>query len=165
MIYFLRRRDAFIKIGTTENFHLRLSQLIAEHGDLELLGLMNGSYDVEQRLHEQFREHRQGRTEWFAPCQELLTFIERNSHRVVPEKLPLPAGKMSSRVAVKPETHRKFLDFTHGLGTTFDEALNFMLDLVIGGEDGLVAGYQFREKLEQFRTKKPDIHSETENLI
>jgi|GEM_PF-4235511 len=42
MIYFLRNPSAgYVKIGTTKNYHARLSTLIAEHGDLELLGLMD----------------------------------------------------------------------------------------------------------------------------
>ncbi len=87
MIYFLKREDGAIKVGTTRNFHMRLSQLITEHGDLELMGLMHGGRDMEQWLHKQFADARiHPRREWFRPTKELIGFIHEKTSLEVPEK-------------------------------------------------------------------------------
>jgi hypothetical protein len=45
MIYFLRHTETgLIKIGKTIGFSVRLSQLMAQHGDLELIGLSSCLY-------------------------------------------------------------------------------------------------------------------------
>jgi hypothetical protein len=84
MIYFLRRENGDIKIGTAKTFSDRLNQLRVEHGELELLGAMVGGLDVERSLHEQFHHARYGRAEWFAPVSELLVFIQTNTQPEVP---------------------------------------------------------------------------------
>lgn len=90
MIYFLRHPETgLIKIGKTKNYHQRLSQLIAEHGDLELLGIMQGYTDKECELHEQFsslnvRGDLKG-VEWFESEQSLLGYIDDNSSMNIPK--------------------------------------------------------------------------------
>jgi len=87
MIYFLRSPETgLIKIGTTRDYHTRLSHLIMEYGDLELLGLMDGSYEEETALHHQFAEVRQGRSEWFEKCPELMAYIADGTHLNLPPK-------------------------------------------------------------------------------
>lgn len=84
MIYFLRSPDTgLVKIGTTGNYHLRLSQLIAEHGDLELLGLMDGVRLDEQALHRQFAADRVHH-EWFRFSDAVASFVEANTHLQIP---------------------------------------------------------------------------------
>lgn len=82
MIYFLRRADGAIKIGTTEKYYTRRSGLIKRHGDLELLGVMDGNREIEQEIHKRFAHVRligKRKTEWFEASQELLDFIADNT--------------------------------------------------------------------------------------
>lgn len=91
MLYFLKHVETgLIKIGRTKNKSVRLSQLIKEHGDLELVGLLPGYKERESELHKQF-SHLQvvgvlNGVEWFAPDDELMTFIDSNASF----NLPLP---------------------------------------------------------------------------
>jgi len=86
MIYFLRRADGAIKIGTTEKYYARRSALAAEFGDLELLGMMEGGREAERTLHQQFSQVRITnirKTEWFLPSQELLDYISEYATKEV----------------------------------------------------------------------------------
>lgn len=84
MIYFLRHETGLIKIGTTINYKSRLSDLIRQYGDLELLGLMEGSYEKEGELHSMFSHLRNtdtlDGTEWFAHGDDLILYIETNAN-------------------------------------------------------------------------------------
>jgi hypothetical protein len=84
MIYFLRRVDGAIKIGTTEKYYTRQSSLTRQFGTLELLGVMEGNRKQEQEIHKRFAHIRlNNNTEWFQPQPELLDFIAENtSHEV-----------------------------------------------------------------------------------
>jgi hypothetical protein len=63
-VYFLRRADGLIKIGTTKTLETRLAALSKSHGPLEIVRLINGDRAVEQSLHRKFRAfHEFG--EWF----------------------------------------------------------------------------------------------------
>lgn len=92
MIYFLRNpRTSLIKIGYTKDYHARLSQLIQQHGDLELIGLMPGNRHTEAWLHQQFghihfQTPGEGR-EWFQDAQELRRFVRRHARLSIPEKV------------------------------------------------------------------------------
>lgn len=91
MIYFLRSLETgLVKIGTTKNYHARLTALQAEHGELQLLGVTEGSYFEERDLHQRFAEYRadhvSGR-EWFYPGLDLILFIVDNANPNEP-KLP-----------------------------------------------------------------------------
>lgn len=86
MIYFLRRADGAIKIGTTEKYYARRSALASEFGDLQLLGTMGGGREVERELHELFSQERirsKRKTEWFLPSQELLDYIAKHTTKEV----------------------------------------------------------------------------------
>ncbi len=102
MIYFLQRGNGDIKIGTTINLNIRQPDLVERYGDLELLGLMKGSYEFEAELHFRFKEHRRGDTEFFAPCPALLDYIAQNS------ELNLPRVEMQY-VSIKIDKHTKYL--------------------------------------------------------
>ncbi len=82
MIYFLRRADGAIKIGTTKKYYTRRSGLTKRCGDLELLGIMDGDREKELEIHERFRKLRlnhKRKTEWFQPGKELLDYIAENT--------------------------------------------------------------------------------------
>lgn len=80
MIYFLFfPRKGQVKIGTTNNHKQRFWRLRWEHGELELLGVMPGSYEKEAEILERFDEHRvwNGRyaPEWFWFNGDILSFV------------------------------------------------------------------------------------------
>ena len=94
VVYLVRRANGDIKIGVSENFKRRFSDLQREHGTLEILGLMPGYTDTETWLHQQFassriinrrktetagwgRGYRFQKCEWFSPSDELLAFIDQ----------------------------------------------------------------------------------------
>ena len=110
MIYFLRRSDGTIKIGTTQNYRIRIPQLISQYGELELVGLIEGGRETEQSLHLQFAEHRIGRTEFFVDHDALREFIAANA---VIDSLPIfHRNRVFKRVDKSGShpvlTHRKF---------------------------------------------------------
>lgn len=74
VIYYVRRADGLIKIGTTRELVNRMSSLQKEHGDLEVLLTHRGSYAREKELHGQFAGLRVT-GEWFRPERELLNWI------------------------------------------------------------------------------------------
>lgn len=86
MIYFLRRANGDIKIGTTTRFYTRKGQLQGEHGPLELLGYMEGDAVAERELHARFSSLRRGRGEWFAESAELLGFVRENAKQGTPQR-------------------------------------------------------------------------------
>lgn len=91
MIYFLRHVETgLIKIGVTRTYALRYDTLRREYGALELLGLMDGGYEIEQSIQSRFKVfnvYGQLRgEEWFSAVPELLRFIKINTSL----NLPLP---------------------------------------------------------------------------
>ena len=85
VIYFVQEHNnGWIKIGTTGQFPKRLSQLRREHGELELLGLIPGSYEREQSMHNRFSAFRIGYSEWFYPDERLMNFIQEDTHKNLP---------------------------------------------------------------------------------
>ena len=92
MIYFVQHpEDCFIKIGTTNNIHVRLARLRQEYRvNLQLLGICDGSYEEESRLHQDFNaDWRFG--EWFKPSERLMSFIADNTHLNLPKRSKQPA--------------------------------------------------------------------------
>lgn len=92
VVYFVQRKsDNAVKIGTTADFHQRMRQLGYEYGEIKLLGVMLGSYSLEDDLHTQFDEYRMERVswrrykghafklEWFTPAPELMAYISENA--------------------------------------------------------------------------------------
>jgi hypothetical protein len=61
---------------------------------------------------------------------------------------------MTKRIPISPETHDRFREFSHGLGTTMDEAVNFLLDLVSDTGDAMRDGKSLRVKLAEMQLKK-----------
>jgi hypothetical protein len=71
-IYFLRRRDGLIKIGTSSNFAARLAALTKSHGALEVVRVINGDAQRERMLHSEFKRHHEY-GEWFRDADGELT--------------------------------------------------------------------------------------------
>ncbi len=86
VVYFVRRGDGLVKIGTSRVLQHRLTSLAAEHGPLELLGQCPGSYETEREWHERFAACRiEG--EWFRPSPDLRRAIRRASReRQIPAR-------------------------------------------------------------------------------
>lgn len=104
MIYFLRsKKTGLIKIGTTKDYQTRLYQLTAEFGPLELLGVMDGSYEKEGTLHHRFKKHRRNHvkgTEWFNPVPQLLDFIQQHTHKNVPTARRVKVVKVDEDISI-----------------------------------------------------------------
>lgn len=90
IVYFVRRANGDIKIGTTSQYHARMRTLVRAHGALEVLGVMAGGSQTEKALHSRFavlrRQHlsnsgRPSLVEWFAPAPELMDFIAAKTVR------------------------------------------------------------------------------------
>jgi hypothetical protein len=54
-IYFLKRADGLIKIGTTTDFEVRAAALAVGHGPLEVIRVVNGGPRRERALHTAFK--------------------------------------------------------------------------------------------------------------
>lgn len=79
VVYFVQRENGDIKIGHSGMFNRRFRTLSAKYGDLKVLGVANGGRWHEIKIHNQFREHRISGTEFFAPTDELIKFINTNT--------------------------------------------------------------------------------------
>lgn len=85
MIYFLKRADGLVKIGTTTNFYRRLSQLEKEHQQLDILGWQAGDKATEKSLHKRFASLRII-NEWFYPATDLMNYISHEAIEGAPSK-------------------------------------------------------------------------------
>ena len=75
MVYFIRSPAGPIKIGTTIRLSQRLANLRTQHGPgLEVLAVLDGSFEVEKALHVRF-VHLRREKEWFDPDADLMAFI------------------------------------------------------------------------------------------
>jgi hypothetical protein len=164
MIYFLRHPETqAIKIGQTSDYYTRLSQLIREHGDLELLGVMEGNRETETSLHRwfaEFRAHAMPGREWFRAVPELLEYIQENTHLNLPSKGVRRSvsmkPKMASRIPVSHEMHTFLTEFKNGLGrgVTFDELLYFLISRVMEkDEDPTLAGIRLRPEFARLKAE------------
>lgn len=83
MIYFIKRSDGAIRIGTTKHLANRLREHALKHGEVELLGVRDGSYKEENELHHRFAQSRvRHETEWFYETAELIEYITMNTQKV-----------------------------------------------------------------------------------
>lgn len=77
MIYFVKVNDK-VKIGFSDNLKKRLSALqVSSAYKLEVLLIIDGDYEKESELHQQFREYRNS-GEWFDLSDPIEAFIEDN---------------------------------------------------------------------------------------
>lgn len=110
VIYYVRRADGLIKIGTTWRLRHRLSALRREHGELQLLLTHSGGYEAERGLHDRFSELRVT-GEWFTARKRLTDWIRKCRLDPIHEAQPANAvsldviqalvreGNVASRVA------------------------------------------------------------------
>ena len=76
IVYYLRRADGLIKIGTSTSHQTRFADLRREHGELSLLLAYAGGYEQETEAHRRFAAAR-ATGEWFRPTLRLLLEIQR----------------------------------------------------------------------------------------
>jgi hypothetical protein len=74
VVYYLRRADGLIKIGTTGDYRKRLGDLTREHGPLSLLAVQQGYAAEEDEMHKRFA-HLRVTGEWFRPAPDLFAWI------------------------------------------------------------------------------------------
>ena len=93
IIYYLRRANGDIKIGTTSNPSSRFSTLGKEHGPLQLLLTHSGSYERENELHEKFADLAVG-GEWFTARKRLTDWVKkcRLDPAIAASQLPRTVG-------------------------------------------------------------------------
>src|SRR5208282_4491661 len=78
LIYYVRRADGAIKVGTSRGLAARMDSLTREHGPLQLMATHGGTYAEENALHHEFRILRiKPREEWFRPGLHLLERIHQ----------------------------------------------------------------------------------------
>lgn len=65
--------------------------------------------------------------------------------------------QMTKRVPCTPETHKRLQGFAHGIGFTFDDVLNFLLDEMIDGKPSWSAGEDLQPKGEEWLKNKKAI--------
>jgi hypothetical protein len=66
-----------IKIGFTRDLRTRFHTLKLEFGqDIEILGVIEGSMELEAMLHNRFAKHRVYKREWFTKHLEIYSFIQ-----------------------------------------------------------------------------------------
>lgn len=94
IVYYLRRADGAVKIGTSTEFVRRFGNLSREHGELEILLTHCGDYPREREMHRQFADLALG-GEWFQAEELLLSWIVRarckraNMRTKIPGTVPL----------------------------------------------------------------------------
>lgn len=87
-VYFVKRNsDGAIKIGFTTSLVNRIYALNRKHGDVKLIGVIEGGMAREGILHTLFNELRYEGTEFFEPSSKLLKFIE--SETFLPKNIRL----------------------------------------------------------------------------
>ena len=74
-IYFVRRLDGAIKIGTTKNLFIRIGDLRREHGEIDVLGVIKGGRAKEKILHWCLSESRLD-GEWFGLTDDIQDIID-----------------------------------------------------------------------------------------
>lgn len=89
IVYYARRADGMIKIGTTSQFAGRMASLRNEHGELQILLTHRGDRKREQAMHQRFAELR-AEGEWFRPGPELLAWIVTTRRLRVNQGKPMP---------------------------------------------------------------------------
>ncbi len=84
IVYFIQTitelKNNPIKIGTTKNLHKRLGKFNTDSPfELKVLGVIEGGTKKETELHILF-DHLRIKGEWFRPENELINWIENNTH-------------------------------------------------------------------------------------
>jgi ribosomal protein S14 len=109
IIYYLRRADGAVKIGTSTEFVNRFGNLCREHGELEILLTHCGGYPRERETHKRFADLALG-GEWFRAGEPLLSWIVQarrrraNMNTKIPGTEPLWYVRQLLREAQEPDT-------------------------------------------------------------
>lgn len=74
IVYYVRRKDGMIKIGTSRVAARRLEEIAREHGSLILMAFHTGARAEESATHRRFKALR-AEGEWFRPALPLLEHI------------------------------------------------------------------------------------------
>ena len=128
MIYFVQRENTDIKIGTTEKIHQRLDQLIAQYGELKVLGLMLGGPTEERRLHSRFYIYRtegMKKREWFYAAPAIEQFIAENA------KIRLPDYESGIRLSIESSRMVYAFCYQHLLDTGENITANEAIELMV----------------------------------
>lgn len=161
MIYFARRPDGKIKIGSSSKPKERLKSLQSEYGAVEIVAVMEGGVKQETLLHKHFSKLNTGLDgrEWFHPSETLLGYIEKNAKPLTTDRAEIPPripkGRlMNARIPVTESTRDLLRDFANGLETNYDDVVLFLLSNFINpGERPLIAGKRNYDKFTDYLCK------------
>lgn len=56
--------------------------------------------------------------------------------------------RVTSRIPVTPEVHQRLRDFAKGLNATYDETLDYILDIITAGNNPMITGLEHRNKFQ-----------------
>jgi hypothetical protein len=82
-VYFARADNGLVKIGTSAALRKRLTSIRAQAPGAVFLGIVPGDRVREAKLHAKFA-HLRRHGEWFAPGDDLMSFIQRHAQREIP---------------------------------------------------------------------------------
>lgn len=123
MIYFVENPETgLVKIGTSSDVAVRFLTISREQNvTLVLLGVMDGSFEIEHHLHQYFSSsHIRG--EWFQKTPELIAYIHENT------RVELPPSEMTGIRLTKRTIH--YLQYLSAL-LTIRSGRNYSPDEVI----------------------------------
>ncbi len=86
-VYFIRRDDGAIKIGSTLDINRRIKEISSQAGDIELLLTIDGTIALETKLHKYFSKNNI-HNEWFIG-EEVERFIAEWKEKQSKVELPL----------------------------------------------------------------------------
>lgn len=88
MIYFLRRADGRIKLGTTTHISNRYWSHVKQYGELVMLGVHEGGADKESELLDLFRNDVVEGREWLRPSDRVMAYIAENTRPFTVRRQP-----------------------------------------------------------------------------
>lgn len=161
MVYFVRIPNGCIKIGSSEDFRVRLGSLRSKYGRLtRMLALIPGSTPEERALHRRFDAVRIGATEVFSPSRELLAFIDGLPEPVIRCMDELPRNPPPPRRRFPPG-ERAFVSLTgasrsigQGRGSLVSLAATLGIELFEASRETFMRKADFdrlKERVESFR--------------
>ena len=82
-VYFVQRMDTCeVKVGFSAILTHRLWRIADDEGaEIRVLGVIPGTYELEQELHKHFAGARVRGREWYFPSQEIMEYVEAHTNQ------------------------------------------------------------------------------------
>lgn len=109
-VYFVKSaKTGHIKIGYSGTPEVRIKNLRRDHGELYLIGLLDGDMDIESALHARFSRfniHDGPGREWFEDCEEIREFTDLYCYK---PKVLIKVGLIQSGRSRRPPLSQSLL--------------------------------------------------------